>query len=859
MKPGGSHVIVLRFQIWISKILRGLMKVWLPRVVTVHRGCLSLSLLWSRSWTTVILIVLDLIVDVQIQRLRYLEKKVKVRKIDEALKRYFEAPGYDMPDYLQIHRNGHRMKLPGILLVKGDHVMGDPGAFIPSEPIQHGEFRVLSTPLHSRLESAFNTQNDDTFSTTYQYFITVGAVLTLLTSILSPERTLPLLFASLSLFKNLLFLYSNARMYFLIEGLSKSQTPFDENMEYDEFDEEALPPTKDIYLSSRSIVAFMAQSLWRVSEDMFWNTDVVLQLGRVTFAAFLDKTNLLSEVSLRPDQLILAHQETTSAIRVISREDRAEVTLDYEEEDFNLLKGIGLAFTVAAGCQFRYDVHLGDEDASRLCPCSIAKALGFRLPVLKRYRPAGKLQLMSRRNNPVVAHTIQEDSGTRHLFALGSLQDILSMCRYSWTGSEISTFDEMRQKLYEVSENIGQYGFDTLAVSYRPIPLEGTAELNRNQVFLGFVIYSAAPRPDVPEFIHDLGSAGIRFVYFSQDSELQTKTFGNRLGLETDWNSCILFSRPSENEPHLDFSDPKSKIPRGVQNVRPHLEAVDDIPLRISLFAECDPESVCEMIKIYRENDEVVVAVGMANNLANLEALGAAHLGIVMEAPPKDSSLFSHLVGQLLALTAPIRLPNDCSPYVFTEMIREARTLYRATVTSMTFFAVGSILISLVQPDIYCLLSVVSLSVSLVFTKHEPSCMKQMPDATITKEVLVWSISKALLNILFPFLLVHFAKLAEHSGAICWVLCGLSAAHLHLVEPLGFSTVNKAWAMICGVVSISALFTLTLSCSAKAISIAAVSLILAETMKYFWRKQVYLARRRAKLEFNTRLGMHSPR
>lgn len=138
------------------------------------------------------------------------------------------------------------------------------------------------------------------------------------------------------------------------------------------------------------------------------------------------------------------------------------------------------------------------------------------------------------------------------------------------------------------------------------------------------------------EFTEDLRLAGIRFVYFSNTAERESKglfsfvnvaqfslAFAERLGVETDWNSCILLSSskdPNASNGYLEVHDIKAKLPRGIENIRSHLEKVDDIPLHVSLFADCNAEAVEEMIKIFQENGEVVCCTGSTLRYFNTAA-----------------------------------------------------------------------------------------------------------------------------------------------------------------------------------------------------------------------------------------------
>lgn len=96
--------------------------------------------------------------------------------------------------------------------------------------------------------------------------------------------------------------------------------------------------------------------------------------------------------------------------------------------------------------------------------------------------------------------------------------------------------------------------------------------------------------------------------------------YAERLGLATDWNSCILLSSADSDDcgtGYLQSHDIKARLPRGIDKIRPHLENVDDIPLHVSLFAECAPEATREMIKIFQEYGEVVCCIGGALNAKN--------------------------------------------------------------------------------------------------------------------------------------------------------------------------------------------------------------------------------------------------
>ncbi|EAW89277.1 KIAA0195, isoform CRA_c [Homo sapiens] len=175
-------------------------------------------------------------------------------------------------------------------------------------------------------------------------------------------------------------------------------------------------------------------------------------------------------------------------------------------------------------------------------------------------------------------------------------------------------------------------------------------------------------RLDIVRLIDGLVNACIRFVYFSLEDELKSKVFAEKMGLETGWNCHISLtpngdmpgseippSSPShagslhddlnqvsrddaeglllmEEEGHSDLisfqptdsdipsfleDSNRAKLPRGIHQVRPHLQNIDNVPLLVPLFTDCTPETMCEMIKIMQEYGEVTCCLGSSANLRN--------------------------------------------------------------------------------------------------------------------------------------------------------------------------------------------------------------------------------------------------
>lgn len=94
--------------------------------------------------------------------------------------------------------------------------------------------------------------------------------------------------------------------------------------------------------------------------------------------------------------------------------------------------------------------------------------------------------------------------------------------------------------------------------------------------------------------------------------------------------SCMTDSSDPSVQVNFDMSN-KAQLPRGIENIRPHLENVDNVPLLVSLFTDCSAEATKEMLKIMQSYGEVVVCLGSSANSTNVEIFLQADLSIGIE------------------------------------------------------------------------------------------------------------------------------------------------------------------------------------------------------------------------------------
>ena len=207
--------------------------------------------------------------------------------------------------------------------------------------------------------------------------------------------------------------------------------------------------------------------------------------------------------------------------------------------------------------------------------------------------------------------------------------------------------------------------------------------LDNDQTFLGMVQLQHQAMVDMVQFIDLLEAACIRFVHFSKENELRSRVFSEKMGLESGWNCHIsLESRTSaaraaaglyggccgrvpplataslpalllpwqdaQTRPLLRSALPgleslssstssivdtnnRAQLPAGIENIRPHLEKMDNVPLLVSLFTDCTPASTREMVEILQQNGEVVALMGSSAAPHNMRTFLTADVSLAVE------------------------------------------------------------------------------------------------------------------------------------------------------------------------------------------------------------------------------------
>lgn len=239
--------------------------------------------------------------------------------------------------------------------------------------------------------------------------------------------------------------------------------------------------------------------------------------------------------------------------------------------------------------------------------------------------------------------------------------------------------------------------------------------ITSSHTFLGLAGLQDSVRPNVQSATTKLNGAGVRCMYFCSENERQTRSFGSRIGLETEWNSCISLKKEAVT---LDDRSIRAQLPFGINSIRKHLLHVDPIPLHVNLFSHAHGVATRAMLSVLQDNHQTVIAIGSVFNHGNVRSFVQADLAVgvlptrrgltaekeevlkhsrivepsdfsLKDATNPDQPLYRN-VAELIGCNCALRSPPTPSllPIMVT-MIREARGLL-CSISNSTEFALHS-------------------------------------------------------------------------------------------------------------------------------------------------------------------------
>ena len=205
----------------------------------------------------------------------------------------------------------------------------------------------------------------------------------------------------------------------------------------------------------------------------------------------------------------------------------------------------------------------------------------------------------SERKMMTVAYEFREEIT---VFSKGAPEVILAKANKLLVGDKIIELtDEKRRQILKVNEEFASKAYRVLALAYK----EYGKPLEKNLIFIGLVILSDPPRPEVREALAECYSAGIRVIMLTGDNPQTAKAVANEIGMST---SGIITGDKIER---MSEEELKKNLKRGV-----------------NIFARISPLHKLKILEILQKEGYVVAMTGDGVNDAL--ALKKADVGIAM-------------------------------------------------------------------------------------------------------------------------------------------------------------------------------------------------------------------------------------
>ncbi|XP_070172573.1 transmembrane protein 94 isoform X4 [Polyergus mexicanus] len=218
--------------------------------------------------------------------------------------------------------------------------------------------------------------------------------------------------------------------------------------------------------------------------------------------------------------------------------------------------------------------------------------------------------------------------------------------------------------------------------------------------------------------------------------------------------SCLTDSTEQSAPVNFDLSN-RAKLPRGIDKIRPHIELIDNVPLLVSLFTDCNTTVTREMLHIMQDYGEVVCVLGSSANAENMPIFMQADAGMAVE------PLYPQVCQKVPVLvsttedqgTSPVDLSRAlnsvaCSlsvkredPVAIFHLIMEARHYMKNLWNCMQFWLCCSVTLAFTQtlsaflllPPLFsidqilwlCCLIIPVLSTSMIATPIDPTIMQR--------------------------------------------------------------------------------------------------------------------------------------
>ena len=190
----------------------------------------------------------------------------------------------------------------------------------------------------------------------------------------------------------------------------------------------------------------------------------------------------------------------------------------------------------------------------------------------------------------------------------GAPENILAKStRILLKGKETEITESSRKEVMENIVKMAQSGERLLAFSYRRLPAASKlekADLEQSLVFVGIVGFIDPPRKEVKGAIHTCQEAGIKVVMITGDHPETARAIASQVGINS------------------------ARVLTGSEISKINDEELKRMIKETFVFARVTPEDKLRLVRLFRENGEVVAVTG--DGINDAPALKEAHIGVSM-------------------------------------------------------------------------------------------------------------------------------------------------------------------------------------------------------------------------------------
>jgi Ca2+-transporting ATPase len=226
-----------------------------------------------------------------------------------------------------------------------------------------------------------------------------------------------------------------------------------------------------------------------------------------------------------------------------------------------------------------------------------------------RFQRVGELPFTSERKLMTTLQADAENAGAVGAVTKGAPDVLLGRCTAERVAGAVRALTPRRRaEVLETVDRLADLALRTLAVAYRPLPADTTADerVEHELIYLGLVGIIDPPRPEVRPAIAEATAAGVRSVMITGDHPRTALRIAGDLGIVG---------------------------PGAIALTGPELEALDEDALRaavsdVSVYARVAPEHKLRIVDALQADGAIVAMTGDGVNDA--PALKSADIGVAM-------------------------------------------------------------------------------------------------------------------------------------------------------------------------------------------------------------------------------------